>query len=200
MEEEILNDYKQRAAFAQQEADKYKKLANAYSLYRLIIFGLFIMAVCVAVAVDDIYIIAFSLVILVICFSWLIKKQNGFETLKNYFLDIKKVNENEIASIQTYSNMYDNGAMFDNDKYYYASDLNIFGSNSLFQLINRGATLPGIVKLAGWINSPATKDVILLRQQAVDEIAAKNDWKLVMERTPEACEAWKKSTGIYSRP
>jgi hypothetical protein len=178
MEQDILNNYNTRAAFAQQEADKYRKLANTYSLYRLVVFGLFILSVCLAIAVDEILIIAVSLAALIICFSWLIKKQSSFETLKNYHLDIRKVNENEIASIQSYTNMYDNGAIFNNDKHYYTADLDIFGSNSLFHLINRAATFPGTVKLASWLNAPATKDVILLRQQAIEEIAAKNDWKL----------------------
>jgi len=178
MEQDIINDYTQRTAFAQQEADKYKTLANNYSLYRLLVFGLFILSVCIAVGADEIFIIAFSFVVLVICFSWLIKKQSGFEMLKNYYQDIKKVNENEIASMQKQANMYDNGAVFVNDKHFYTSDLDIFGSNSLFQLINRAATLPGIVKLAEWLNAPADKNVILLRQQAVEEIAGKNDWKL----------------------
>ncbi len=178
MEQDIINDYTRRVAFAQQEADKYKKLANNYSLYRLLVFGLFILSVCVAIGVDQIFIIAFSLAVLIICFSWLIKKQNGFETLKNYYLDIKKVNENEIASIQSQANLYDNGAAFVNDKHFYTSDLDIFGGNSLFQLINRAATLPGIIKLAGWLNAPADKNTIWLRQQAIDELAGKNDWKL----------------------
>src|ERR1700733_8704968 len=96
MEQHIINDYTQRVSFAQQEADKYKMQANNYSLFRLVVFGLFIVSVCVAIAVDEIFIIAFALIGLIICFSWLIKKQNGFETLKNYYLDIKTVNENEI--------------------------------------------------------------------------------------------------------
>src|ERR1035437_2352718 len=117
MEQDIINDYKQRAEFARQGADKNKKLANTYSLYRLIVFGFFILAVCLAIAVDEIAIVAFSLLVLIVCFSWLIRKQNGFETLKNYYLDIKKVNENEIGSMLHHANIYDNGAGFANDKH-----------------------------------------------------------------------------------
>jgi DNA mismatch repair ATPase MutS len=175
---DIQNDYQQRSDIAQQEADKYKELANSYSLYRLGVFGLFIVAVCVAVSLDEIGIIAFSLIVLILWFSWLIKKQNEYETLKNYFIDLKKVTDNEIGSIKRYINMYDNGAMFSNDAHYYTADIDIYGNYSLFQLINRAATFPGMVKLAAWLHKPATKEVILLRQQAVDEIAGKNEWKL----------------------
>ena len=45
-------------------------------------------------------------------------------------------------------------------------------------MINRCATLPGLVKLANWLNAPAKMEVILARQQAVNEIAGKHDWKI----------------------
>ena len=77
--------------------------------------------------------------------------------------------------------MYENGSLFVNDKHNYTSDLDIFGNGSLFQLINRAATFPGIIKLAKWLNAPASKDVILSRQQAVTEITNKNDWKIDMQ-------------------
>lgn len=176
MEPNIIDHYRQTSTLAQQEADKYKKLANNYGLYRLAAFGAFILSVCLAIAVDDISIIAFSIAILIICFSWLIKKQSQFETLRNYHQDIKKVNENEIVSIKNRGNMYDNGVMFSSELHYYTSDLDIFGGNSLFQLINRAATFPGMVKLAKWLSAPAAKDVIIQRQQAVAEISGKNEW------------------------
>ncbi len=175
---DILTDYRQRAGFAQKEADKYKELANNYSLLRLVAFGLFIVAVSIAVSTDEIGIVVGALVALIICFSWLVKKQTGFETLKNYYLDIKRVNENEIGSIESCKNIYDDGAMFNDDKHIYTADLDIFGSYSLYQLVNRAATFPGMVKLASWLHQPAAKEVIIERQQAVNEITGKNDWKL----------------------
>ncbi len=178
MAQDIINDYKQRAAFAQAEADKNGELSTTYSFLRLGVFGLFILSVCLAVSTNEIMVIVVSAIVLSLCFSWLVNKQSKYDALKQYFLDIKKVNENEIANMLNYANMYDNGSMFTNDKHYYTSDLDIFGGNSLFQLINRGATFAGNVKLANWLDAPAGKDVILSRQQAVKEIAGKNDWKL----------------------
>lgn len=175
---DILTDYRQRADLAQQEADKYKDLANTYSLYRLLVFGLFIVIVCVAISVDEIYAIAVGVVILVGAFNLLINKQNKYETLKNYFLDLHTVTQNEITSIENYKNIYDDGSGFNDDKHFYTADLDIFGSSSLYQLANRTATFPGMVKLAGWLVKPAAKPEILERQQAAKEIAGKNDWKL----------------------
>jgi len=175
---DILTQYRKQADFAQEQADAYKKMTNEYSLYRLLVFGMFIVIVCVAISVDEIYPIAVAVVILIAAFNVLINKQNKYETLKNYFLDLHTVTQNEIASIENYKNIYDNGAAFNDDKHFYAADLDIFGNSSLYQLTNRAATFPGMVKLAGWLVKPAAKPVILERQRAVAEIAGKNDWKL----------------------
>jgi hypothetical protein len=181
VEQNIVNDYRARVAAANEQTEKYKKLLNTYSLYRLGIFGLFILSVCVAVSFDETSIIVFSLLVLSLCFSWLVTKQNQFETLRSYFQDVKRVNENEINSISSGTNMYENGSWFVNDKHNYTSDLDIFGGGSLFQLINRAATFPGVVKLAKWLNAPAPREVTLSRQAAVAEIANKNDWKIDMQ-------------------
>ncbi len=183
MEQDIINNYTQQSHAAQQEADNYKKLSNTYSLYRLGIFGLFILSVCVAISLDDGVIIGLALAVLIVTFGWLVKKQNHFDSLKTYFQELKRVSENEISSMQNHANMYDNGSMFVNDKHYYTSDLDIFGVGSLFQLVNRCATFPGTVKLAGCLHEPADKSVILLRQGGVKEIAKKMIGKLISRPT-----------------
>jgi hypothetical protein len=178
MEQDIINDYQQRILNAQQEVSKYKKLVNTYSLMRLGVFGLFIVATSFAVVQNNFDIVAIAFVIMLLCFAWLVSKQSGFETQKKYFEYLVLVNENEITSISSHGNIYDNGARFANEKHYYSSDLDIFGNASLYQLINRAATIPGINKLGEWLNAPSPKETVLLRQDAVKELAAKNDWKL----------------------
>ena len=181
MEQDIINDYTQRAAFAGQQADEFKRRANTYSLLRLGVFGLIILAVCVAITQDNFTILAVSFIILLFCFAWLVARQAVFERQKRYYQDIKMVNENEIGSILNYDNIFDNGNRFADEKHHYSADLDIFGKSSLFQLVNRAATSTGIVKLAGWLNKAAAKDIIELKQAAVKELAAKNDWKLELQ-------------------
>ncbi|MDO3627380.1 DNA mismatch repair protein MutS [Mucilaginibacter sp. BT774] len=176
--EHIIGDYQNRVNAAAEQGNKYKELLNTYSLYRLGIFALFIVSICIGVSLDDFTIIMLSLVTLSLCFAWVINKQSQFEVLKNYFQNVKTVNENEIGSITTRTNIYHNGRWFVNDKHNYTSDLDIFGDGSLFQLINRAATFPGIAKLAKWLNAPESKNAILLRQQAVSEIGSKNNWRI----------------------
>jgi uncharacterized membrane protein YphA (DoxX/SURF4 family) len=177
VEENIIDDYRKRAEAARQQVNKYKKLADRYSLMRLGVFALMIMAICFAVKLDDFTIIAISFAILIFCFAWLISRQSKFELQKEYFQNLVKVNENEIQSINTYANIYDNGQQFVNDKHFYTSDLDIFGNASLFQLINRASTSSGNKKLADWLTAASQKDQILSRQAAIQELSGKNDWK-----------------------
>ena len=178
MEQDIINDYTDRVAIAQDEANKYEKLANKYSLQRLIVFAFLIFSIYLSIVQDEISIFIFCFFVAFIWFGWLVNKQNQFDALKKYFDDLKKVNENEIESILNRSNIYYDGSIFLDDKHYYNSDLDIFGKGSLFQLVNRSATSGGNYKLAAWLNVAADKATILLRQEAVKELAEKNDWKL----------------------
>ncbi|MEO6150759.1 MAG: hypothetical protein ABIP28_11380, partial [Mucilaginibacter sp.] len=177
MQQTIIDNYTTNASLAKQEAAKYKKLSDTYSLMRLTVFALMILAVCLGVVYDDFTIIALGIVVLVLAFTWLVSRQSVYEAKKYYYQNLQLVNENEIASITTRDNLYDNGSRFANEKHFYTADLDIFGSTTLFQLINRAATLPGNTKLATWLSAAADKATILQRQEAVKEIASKEQWK-----------------------
>jgi len=177
VQQTIIDNYTQAAALAGQEADKYKRLANTYSLFRLGIFGLMIFAIYFTIAQDNFTIMAVGFVLLLAAFAWLVGRQGEYERQRDYYLDLGRINLNEITSLQSNTNLYNNGQRYSNEKHFYSSDLDIFGNASLFNLINRAATSTGNDKLAAWLNAPADKPTILLRQQAVKEIAGKNDWK-----------------------
>jgi len=178
MDQAIITDYKQRALAAQTEFKKYEKLANQYSLLRLVVFGLIVLGVYFAVIYNNIFIVLGSFIALGFVFAWLVSKQSGFEKQKQYYKDLSLVTENELSVITTRANLYDDGSAFNDDKHFYTADLDIFGNLSLFQLLNRAATFAGSSRLAAWLSKPTVKYVILERQEAVQEIGTKNSWKL----------------------
>jgi predicted ATPase len=63
------------------------------------------------------------------------------------------------------------------DGHPYAIDLDLFGRASLFQWIGPGATTYGTHALASWLSSPADPETVLLRQQAVGELAPLAEWR-----------------------
>ena len=143
MYDNIIDNYKTNASAAQQEAAKYKKLADTYSLMRLTVFALMILAICLGIAYDNFNIVAIAFPLLVLGFAWLVSRQSVYDIKKKYYQDLQRVNENEIASITNRDNLYDNGSSYANEKHFYTADLDIFGPSTLFQLVNRAATTPG---------------------------------------------------------
>ena len=179
--EDILNLYQQQASAAATEANRYKKLADQYSLLRLLVFFLMAIAVYAGIVADDFTVIAISFVILLLAFAWLVQRQSNYEQKRKYYTDLERVYNNEIGSITNSTNIYNNGASYNNEKHFYTSDLDIFGPASLFNLVNRAATSLGNNKLAAWLSAPANRDAIIKRQQAVYEIANKGAWKPEMQ-------------------
>jgi DNA mismatch repair ATPase MutS len=126
---------------------------------------------------DSFSVIAVSFAVLLLCFAWLVQRQSIYEKKKKYYTDLERIYNNEIGSMTDRTNLYGSGASYNNEKHFYTSDLDIFGSLSLFGLVNRTATSVGNEKLAAWLSAPADRGTILLRQQAAEEIANKGQWK-----------------------
>lgn len=56
------------------------------------------------------------------------------------------------------------------ESHMYATDLDLFGSGSLFDLLNTARTRAGEKALAGWLTAPAAREETLRRQRAIDEL------------------------------
>ncbi len=62
------------------------------------------------------------------------------------------------------------GERFRNAEHVYAEDLDLFGKGSLFEFVATTRTAAAEDTLASWLLAPATRDEVLLRQAAVDEL------------------------------
>ena len=91
------------------------------------------------------------------------------------------------------------GQEFEDPSHVYASDLDIFGKGSLFELISTARTAAGERRLAGWLLSPAPVAVVSARQKAVaemrDAVQLREDLALLGEDVragvhAEALAAW----------
>lgn len=181
MDQTVITAYRERVAAAQAEIGKYQRLINTYSFMRLGIFALLVVAVWLAVKTIGFGLFAVLFILLLLAFTWLVSRQSLFEQQRQYYTNLKTVNENEIESIISRGNIYDDGSGFINEKHHYTSDLDIFGKASLYQLANRAATYPGRETLALWLSAPAYRSIILTRQEAIKELSGKTDWKLDLQ-------------------
>lgn len=181
MPKTIIAQYEQNITLAEQQIHHYHKEVNRFSVIRLLVFGVLLVLIYWSVELESLGLFGLGFLVLALLFNWLVSRQSFFEKQKLYFQNFKAVNQNELDSIHSHANLYDNGSGFNNDKHFYTSDLDIFGPASLFQLTNRAATSWGTQLLASWLNAPADKPEILKRQQAVEELSGKNSWKLKLQ-------------------
>lgn len=177
-EQNITSTYKQNIQFADQQIKTFAKKVNLYSGMRLIAFLLILLSIYFSVKFDSFWLFLLCFIVLGACFNWLVSRQSWFMRQKEYYQNFEQVNENELGSISNYTNIYNNGDAYADEKHYYSADLDIFGKGSLFNLTNRAATAAGRDKLASWLSAPADKPVIMARQIAIKELRAKNDWRL----------------------
>jgi hypothetical protein len=59
----------------------------------------------------------------------------------------------------------------------YAADLDVFGQGSLFQLMDESGTRWGESRLAGWLATPASPEVVRARQRAAAELSGQLDFR-----------------------
>src|SRR5271163_2962402 len=66
----------------------------------------------------------------------------------------------------------DEGQEFADPNHFYATDLDLFGRGSLFQLLCSARTHVGREMLATWMKTPASQDEVLARRDAISEVRA----------------------------
>ena len=173
----VTDQYKTNLNSCNGQIRRYEALINRYSLMRLLIIaaGVFLFYQSFKLEYSFFPVLVFLAVL--IGFASLVRKQNLFEKKKNYFMDLANVYTNELNSITNRDNMYSDGFMWTDDNHPYSSDLDIFGKRSLFEMVNRCATVLGNARLADWLKMRAPTQTIRDRQAAIQELASKQTWK-----------------------
>jgi DNA mismatch repair ATPase MutS len=156
-----------------------KEIMLSYS--RLATFSAALFFFAVLYGISHIAAIATGILLLVL-FGWLVKYHNRVIRLKEFNEYLLKVNEAEAASIEGRILDFPDGSEFirDNRDHYYSSDLDIFGRNSVYQLVNRTSTRPASELMAKWLTTPADVAEITERQGAVCDMRERTGWRQKM--------------------
>ncbi|WP_424582891.1 MutS-related protein [Tunicatimonas sp.] len=110
-------------------------------------------------------------------FAALMKRYNKTSYQKNQATFLAEVNEQEIQRLQNNLSLLPSGQTFTKHDHPYVADLDVFGTHSLYRLINRATTESGRECLAEWLSEPATKEAIIARQEAVEELSPQLAWR-----------------------
>jgi hypothetical protein len=175
--EKATDRYRRGIVNCNLEVKRYERLINRFSVLRLLSIGAGIFLFYQSLKFDSFWLPVFVFFIVILVFSMLVRQQNRFEKTLNYYRDLAVVYKNEADSMAVRGNIYSEGAEWMDDTHPYTSDLDIFGSRSLYELINRCATISGNAILAGWLIKRAAAPVIRERQAAIAELALKEDWR-----------------------
>ncbi|SHI68326.1 MutS domain V [Hymenobacter daecheongensis DSM 21074] len=90
---------------------------------------------------------------------------------------LARLNQDELDRLAGRLSAFDTGLRYLDAQHAYAADLDVFGSHSLFQLLNRATTRLGNDWLAGWLLAPAAAPEVVARQQAAAELAPETAWR-----------------------
>lgn len=178
-----LTFFSQRQANFQAQSEQTAAVVRRYSLLRI---GSFVLIVSLIVYFANERMagaIAGLSLLLVVVFGTLVNLHNRALRKFAYLQALSELNRDEVSRLHNKFDGMDTGAGFSAPLHPYAADLDIFGHYSIFQLLNRAATLPGKEMLAGWLSVPADNKTISARQEAVKELAAKPDWRQSFEAT-----------------
>lgn len=169
--EVIINELIDKIDKVKRKVDKYSFLRVALLLVEILIFIAF-------VSVQNqtaVFVIGVCLLLPIAIFVVVVKKQNTLIEEEAYLKNLLWVYQNELNLMNGLPNGYNDGTSFEDENHPYLSDLDIFGSSSLFALMNRCTTKIGIEQLAKHLSVESSKTKILERQDAVKEISTKID-------------------------
>ncbi len=180
MKEEKKNPY---LFFESQKKKCTKKLFNTtrkirrISILRISIFlstvaGIYILSGVHLYALMAIGILGFGI------FIFLVSRHAKLYKEKKWYETLVTINENEQALLQGKTSGIPGGKEYADDQHPFTSDLDIFGEGSLFQLINRSATVNGRNILAKRFTNPEKNIKELIRKQkAVSELKEMPVWR-----------------------
>ena len=162
----------------QEQTDILKKLSKknnilSYSRIMLLLGAIYFLYLMMYEKNHLYGFVAFALIIVfIIVVNIYLKVQSKIA----YHKTLKKINTDEISFLEG-NHQFNNGVEYQNPQHAFSYDLDLFGSNSIFQLINRTGTFLGKDALAKSLQEIPTEASILKKQEAVKELSQKLNFR-----------------------
>jgi MutS domain V/MutS domain III len=173
--------FQSRKESFQNLADQYQKQYNQWAIFRAIVFLVIALISYVTYQYSSVDYVIPVVIIGIALFLWSVNNHLKIKYLRDKNKILSTLNEDEIKRLDNVFTRTETGVQFDEPNHFYISDLDIFGKQSLFKLLNRTHTYTGGVTLANWLKSPAQKTEILSRQNAIEELSSKIDFRQDLE-------------------
>lgn len=167
--EQLNKEYAQRISNKKKNLQKLKKRIFGVSMARTLLF----ISICLSFYYlwQNKSLLSTTISLEALLFILFIKAHNKLFKQKKETELLIQINQRELEAINGDLKNFDKGDEFIDHTHFYSFDLDVFGENSLFQLINRTSTKIGKIKLANWLNNHLIKsEQILKRQESIKEI------------------------------
>ncbi|GAA4797797.1 MutS family DNA mismatch repair protein [Olivibacter ginsenosidimutans] len=170
--------YQEKVQLTQNKIAALHREINRLSFARLALILVGGAAVFKIVQSEHVWLTLLSFFFVLLAFVWLVARQSKRTKAKKNAEDDLMVLENEINCLAGKPSIYHDGSDFVDDRHVYTSDLDVFGTNSIYHKINRATTVGGRNVLANWLSAPATRQQILDRQLTAQELEQDPSWCL----------------------
>jgi len=158
------------------EIDELKSTHFRYSVSRLLIFVLGIGLSIWSYSLGPILFILLTIA-WIASFVYCIFQQFKIDKKRTYKEALRSINENEISLLDGGESQYYNGQEFETPHHPFAGDLDLFGSFSLYKMLNRCRTFRGQELLANWISVASTTPDIYKRQEVVQDLSVELEFR-----------------------
>lgn len=171
------NEFEQRIEHFGREVDVLQSRYNRFSWLRLVIFLVFLGAFGFFVYTRNGTLSVILLVVFPLPFGWLINKHGNIKTQLRLKKALKRINEEELLRLKNQILEFNEGKNFINKNHAFSYDLDLFGRNSLFQLVNHCQTVHGYNSLAKKFTHFESASQFQEKQEAIQELEQELDWR-----------------------
>lgn len=156
-----------------------QKTYNKTSTYRLVFLVIGLLCL-IKVFQFNVYFGGVLLILFLGGFYYLVKYHEKTEDNLHQNDNQQTLLKNEIGILNNEPNrIYNDGSDFVNPHHIFSADLDLFGKNSLFHLLNRAKTRWGLELLAkNMIEIESDADILQKKQEATAELKEKTTWRL----------------------
>lgn len=176
-----IQTFQSRKETFQNLADQFQKQYNQWAIFRAILFlTIALISYITYQYFSGDYVIP-VVIIGISIFLFSVTKHLKIKYLRDKNKILAVLNEDEIKRLDNVFTRTETSEQFAEINHFYASDLDVFGKQSLFKLLNRTHTYTGSSTLANWLKFPAQKTEILSRQQSIEELSDKIDFRQDLE-------------------
>ncbi len=178
MNDQVATWFRRNKSTAESAISAHARLSTTVSWWRVVCFTLLIGLVILSISTRQMTLLILGTVVILAIFAYLVKYHNRIKNKIRFLQEFAKLNDNEVKRLTPSLSGFPLGKEFINPQHHYSTDLDIFGSHSLFQFMDRTATKEGKEALAHAMLHRSTKSQILDRQNAVKELKKKPEWLL----------------------